>query len=113
MKKLLLAALLALAGCHQMGGPVEMVCDMSRDCQTNDGQCFSCNAGYVCGSDGQGDVTCVTRPEHESRWELYASQCTGGQTFSYSGRHYNACFNTRQAAIKANCTTITDNCHQE
>jgi hypothetical protein len=112
MKRILAILICSLGvACGQMGGPVELVCDMSRDCQTNGGQCFSCNAGYACGDDGKGDVTCVEKNTFGWSGSFAATGCADGKVYNYSGKQYTACFNTRRQAQQAACTTITDNCN--
>lgn len=111
MKKIILAALLALS-CGTTYPPTHRDCQLATECESNNGLCFSCNAGYVCGDDGKGDVTCVEKDVFGGRtWHVTANNCPNGEQFQYTGVQYNMCYNTRRQAVLTGCTHIEDNCH--
>lgn len=101
-----------MAACGQVTPGGYVPCDLWRECQANNLSCFSCNAGYVCGDDGKGDVTCLQKDIFgKGPWGVLANSCPDGQNRSYHGGSYTMCYNTKHQAQLDGCSHIEDNCH--
>jgi hypothetical protein len=115
MRKLLLAAIVLAgifpAACGPNNPPKELPCQLSVDCQTDNGQCFTCNPGFVCGDGVEGGVACVKKDvTGGGPWTVTATGCPPRMVFDYSGNSYNMCYNSQRAAKLYNCSNVVSNC---